>query len=225
MKIIDKIEKLLALSMDSAATENEARVALAKARELMILHKINESDITREKEEFDIVAYSFMDIDSEVWLYNLLSVFTSNFPVKHFFTNEVINSEQILRPHIMGEKVDVEAVKILYTCAKEYISKCENEFVKQYGELFYDTVSDTLVNTYRAGFIFGVKDKYEKQNKMMSMNKLMVIPSDKVLKAFEDIENNSTTEEHDFSMPTNDDLIKQHGYNDGLTFGSTEITD
>lgn len=41
-KIVEKIKKLLALANDEAATDNEAAVALAKARQLMLDHHIED---------------------------------------------------------------------------------------------------------------------------------------------------------------------------------------
>ena len=50
-KIIDRIKKLLALANDQAASENEATVALAKARQLMLDHSVSADVLNAEQTE------------------------------------------------------------------------------------------------------------------------------------------------------------------------------
>lgn len=58
-KIIDKIEKLLALS--SSSNENEAKAAMVKAQELMAKYEIRREQLNNgEPEERPIVHYTSM---------------------------------------------------------------------------------------------------------------------------------------------------------------------
>ena len=76
-KIIDKIEKLIALS--SSDNENEAKAAMLKAQELMAKYEIEMSQINPDKaKERPIVSYTSPSFRDD-WVVDLGSLIAGNF--------------------------------------------------------------------------------------------------------------------------------------------------
>lgn len=74
-KIIDKIDKLLALSRSD--NENEARAAMMKARELIAKHNIDRAELGREKER-NVVTMTSTAFRDE-WVQMVAGVIANNF--------------------------------------------------------------------------------------------------------------------------------------------------
>ena len=76
-KIIDKIEKLIALS--SSDNENEAKAAMLKAQELMAKYEIEMSQINPDKaKERPVVSYMSPSFRDD-WVVDLGSLIAGNF--------------------------------------------------------------------------------------------------------------------------------------------------
>lgn len=76
-KVVDKIEKLLALA--GSDNENEAKAAMMKAQELLAKHKIDKGQIGRREEEENPVIYLSAGPFKEEWTSMLSAVISDNF--------------------------------------------------------------------------------------------------------------------------------------------------
>lgn len=224
MTVISKIKKLLNQTIENGCTEEEAKSSFALARKLMIKHKISENDI-KEPNEDDIVKEELKFNCNINWIYNLLKVFLSNFGTMYF----MINREKELHCVLFGMKLDVDCVKILMNCAYEYIEEVSQKYLDDYIELFGEE-DISIKMSFRIGFIKGLSDKYDEQNKSLSNKEaLVVIPSKEVQDKFNDFTKGFEKQELDYTIDSKknqmDFLAMEAGYNEGRIFGTTALSD
>ena len=222
MKIIDKIKKLLNQTIANGCTEEEAKTSFALARKLMIKHKISEDEIKEPSEE-DIVKVELPYDCNVYWIYKLLKVFLDNFGAMHF----MINTSDELHCCLFGTNIDVNCVKTLMSCAYKYLLDASEKYSNDYEELF-GVKDDTIISSFKLGFIRGLSDKYEEQNKLLNKEEaLMVIADERVQSKFSEFTKDFTEQEIEYSEDLKkknmDFLAMQAGYNEGRMFGSTAL--
>lgn len=224
MKIIEKIKKLLNKTIENGCTEEEAKASFALARKLMVKYKLEEKDITNIDEE-NVIKLKLNFNCNVFWIYSLLKVFINHFSVMNFMVN--VNDE--LHCVLFGTKVDVECVKTLMECAYNYVEETSEKYMIDYIELF--GVNDSSVkNSFKIGFIKGVNDKYEEQNKQFTNKEaLTLIPNEKVQKNFQMFSKELEKQTLEFSETSDksnmDFLAMEAGYHEGRLFGTTPISD
>lgn len=222
MKIIERIKKLLNQTVENGCTEEEAKTSFALARKLMIKHKIEDKDI-KEPNEDDIVKEELIYDCNVHWIYCLLKVFLNNFGAMNF----MINRDKELHCVLFGTKIDIDCVKTLMNCAYDYVNQASQKYLNDYVEIF-GVKDESVKNSFRTGFIRGLEDKYQEQNKHLSNEEaLMVIPNKEVQNKFEEFTKGFKEQELDYSEQTDknnvDFLAMQAGYNEGRVFGSTAL--
>lgn len=223
MKIINKIKQLLNQTVENGCTEHEAQAAFTLARKLMIKYKIEEFKLNLTKSN-EIVKLKVNLDCHDYMIYDLIKIFIQNFGIMHFMINE--NDKLICV--LFGDKINVAAVDVLIKCAYEYIEKNGQLLIKEYKEIF-GVKDEALKRGYFKGFNSGLNDKYQKQNSSFNeAEALMVAVNNNVKKEFDKFTHDfqqKTIEYKKDKISTVDMIAITKGYNDGLNFGTTGITE
>lgn len=152
--IIEKIKKLLSLSESS--NENEAKIAMLKAQELLMKHKLS----MREVKEFKVYNSAIKEKASSItftkakWKSKLAKLIADNFGCYHYFHSRY--SHQIV---FFGREEDIEVCNIVL----EYAIDCINSSVKRLRYQYYKNGLSAagLENDYALGFINGLNERFE----------------------------------------------------------------
>lgn len=156
-KILEKIEKLLALAGNNPS-ENEAISAALKAQELMAKYNIELADVQGEKPVDNIVEETYTPKANQhyvrKWRYKLSNIIAKNFCCKTYS----INRDAIaFYGYEKDAKIVVEVFKFLFETgnklANRYYLKCKKEGKETRG----------VLNTYLVGFCDGIKEVLDKQ--------------------------------------------------------------
>lgn len=177
MKIVEKIQKLLALSESS--NEHEAQVSMLKAQQLLIKHKLS----LREVKEFKVFNSDIKEKKSKVsftkarWKSLLAELVAENFGCYHFFRTK--------GTHIItffGREEDIIVCNIVL----EYAVDCINSVVKKirYKYLKDGYSTKGLENDYALGFINGLHKKFEDQKRANQEWGLVLVKDKEVVEAF-----------------------------------------
>lgn len=176
--VISKINKLLRLGTSS--NENEASAAMAKARKLMLEYHLEENDL-EEKDSCKVVTNTF-DAKGR-WENILFSEIARNMRCECYMTIRrkltKTNSGVKFKPHytisVVGFEVDAKAVEIM---GKSYIETCERvmrDERKRIRESDYYCDTKGLKEMVSKGFIYGLRQAFEEQNREDSKYALLVI--------------------------------------------------
>jgi len=145
-KVLDKIRKLLSRTEARGASENEAKVAMAKAQELMTRHNIDSALLRME-------AGEKAGIDVTKGLYELpkslnpADVLILSLLQSHFNVRVILMSGHRKTPvDIIGAPEDVDFALYALTFLRETFFRCWNEFKK------------TAWNPDRASYYRGLRD-------------------------------------------------------------------
>ena len=145
--ILDKVRKLLRLADRSrGATENEARVAMAKAQELMTRHNIDSALLRMESgEKSDIsVTKGLYELPKSL---NPADVLILSLLQSHFNVRVILMSGHRKTPvDIIGAPEDVDFAIYALSFLRETFFRCWNEFKK------------TAWNPDRASYYRGLRD-------------------------------------------------------------------
>ena len=153
-KMIETIKKLLRTSTDTAATENEARLAALKAQELMAKHGIELTDVDTG-EEHDSISYDVFDSGTgNAWKYTLANIVAQNFCCK-FFT---IDKRRIcFYGYDKNTKVAQEVFRFLFNVgnklADRYYMKCR----------YHNMETKGVKNSFLLGYVLGIQKVLDKQ--------------------------------------------------------------
>ena len=156
-KILEKIEKLLALAGNNPS-ENEAISAALKAQELMAKYTIELADLEGKSLEQNIVEETYTPKANchyvRKWRYTLSQIIAKNFCCKTYS----INRDAIaFYGYEKDAKIAVEVFKFLFETgnklANRYYLKCKKEGRDTKG----------VLNTYLVGFCDGIKEVLDKQ--------------------------------------------------------------
>ena len=127
-KVIDKIEKLLALS--SSSNENEARAAMMKAQELMAKYEIKREQLKDgEQEERRIVNFSSVPFRDE-WIHVVSGVIAENFRCRRIAVSRV-GSGGAFRIRFYGYEEDAEICINIFNYAVKFCHGLEKNFEEQ----------------------------------------------------------------------------------------------
>lgn len=178
-KIIERIQKLLALSESS--NEHEAKIAMLKAQELLIKHKLSLKEIEDHKDINVIENRTNVTFTKAKWKGQLADVIAENFGCYCFFrthkTHEIV---------FIGRDEDVTVCIIVL----EYAIDCINSVVKklryEYSKDGYSTKG--LENDYALGFIEGLNKAFEKQKETNQEWGLILVKDQAVIDKYNNIE-------------------------------------
>ena len=168
-KILDKIKKLLSLA--TSPNENEAKMALMKAQELMIKHNIENIDPNNVKEYEKAKNVIYKDIIQKgriLWYESsLATVIAKNFKVTSFLAG----SGERRRMIFMGLEEDVYIADYVYNYAFNIMKKIAKK----------NNYTVSIKNTFYNGFINGLADEFKDQIDRNNWG-LMIIKDEIVLK-------------------------------------------
>lgn len=209
--IIQKIKKLLALSKSS--NEHESKLAMLKAQELLVKHKISLKEIEEHRDVNVIEGKTNITFKQGKWKSNLAGVIAENFGCYHFFrTNK---THTII---FMGKDEDVTVCTIVL----EYAIDCINSVVKklryEYQKEGYSTRG--LENDYALGFIKGLKYAFEKQKQNNQEWGLILVRDKEVIEAYEQKEFGRTINTNTKFQGFND--VYFQGVEDGENFSISD---
>ena len=209
-KIIDKIKKLLELSKNNPNKE-EAILALTKARELMFKHDINIENIEKDdKNYFEKI------VQLKKWK-NWIIFFVMY--LNDAFGTFSLYNEYTKRVYFYGEKEKVlgvsEMFEFLFEVADYLAMKEYKNYLKEYG------TGKGIYLSYILGFINGVNNALEKQNREFEEYGIVIVTSE-VLKQQVRKDKNAVEkrEKKLFNKNINEDLNREvfdKGYDEGIT--------
>mgnify|MGYP002754330782 FL=1 len=209
-KIIDKIKKLLELSKNNPNKE-EAILALTKARELMFKHNVDMENIKK-----DDTNYFEKIVQLKKWKNWIL--FFLMYLNDAFGTFSLYN-EYTKRVYFYGEKEKVlgvsEIFEFLFEVADYLAMKEYRNYLKEYG------TGKGIYLSYILGFINGVNNALEKQNREFEEYGIVIVTSE-VLKQQVRKDKNAVEkrEKRLFNKNINEDLNREvfdKGYDEGIT--------
>lgn len=209
-KIIDKIKKLLELSKNNPNKE-EAILALTKARELMFKHNVDMENIKK-----DDTNYFEKIVQLKKWKNWIL--FFLMYLNDAFGTFSLYN-EYTKRVYFYGEKEKVlgvsEIFEFLFEIADYLAMKEYRNYLKEYG------TGKGIYLSYILGFINGVNNALEKQNREFEEYGIVIVTSE-VLKQQVRKDKNAVekSEKRLFNKNINTDLNREvfdKGYDEGIT--------
>lgn len=218
-KLINRIQNLLAKTVENGATPEEAKTAYAKARELMANYKIDESDVIETKD--DIVSKMMDNINTYVkWKNLLVRTFCKYHKVICYYNRPC---KKIEYPVLFGHEVDVNAVVALINSAYKYVDKISDKYAVDYRNMFGS--AKNIKPAYIIGFIEGLKSKYEAQNKTNEKFALMCITDSDVEEAYKkecERLNMKTSTQKNKDMQLNSFAFNA-GFIEGCKFGTTPL--
>lgn len=178
VKIVEKVQKLLALS--ESCNEHEAELAMLKAQELLIKHKLSMQEVKDFKIHNSIIKEkrSKITFTKAKWKAHLARLIGDNFGCYHFFKTK--NTNTIV---FFGREEDVEVCNIVL----EYAVDCIDNSIKK---LQYKYRKDGLSvkglgNDYAIGFIEGLREQFEEQKKKHQEWGLVLVKDKEVVEEYE----------------------------------------
>lgn len=165
---IEKIKNLLALA--ESTNEHEARSALLKARELMAKHKILENDLKDaggqevERRVTD-VTYS---IRRDPWVNNLGGIIAKHHCCRSFQSR--VKGKQTAEMGFVGFTDDITICMEIF----KYAVDCIRSVTKKYRK----TKGVKSADGYGYGFVAGLIEAYEKQQKEEGWGLVLVVPKE-----------------------------------------------
>ena len=209
-KIIDKIRKLLELSKNNPNKE-EAILALTKARELMFKHNVDIENIKK-----DDTNYFEKIVQLKKWK-NWIIFFVMY--LNDAFGTFSLYNEYTKRVYFYGEKEKVlgvsEIFEFLFEVADYLAMKEYRNYLKEYG------TGKGIYLSYILGFINGVNNALEKQNREFEEYGIVIVTSE-VLKQQVRKDKNAVEKRKKklFNKNINEDLNREvfdKGYDEGIT--------
>jgi hypothetical protein len=176
-KIIERIHKLLALSESS--NSHEAELAMLKAQELLVKHKLS----LKEVKEFKIVNSAIKENITKItftkakWKANLAQLIADNFSCYLFFKTRQTNTITFF-----GREEDITVCNIILEYAIDCISSAVKRLKYQYTREGYSTKG--LENDYALGFIVGLAQKFEEQKRANQEWGLVLVKDKEVTEAY-----------------------------------------
>jgi hypothetical protein len=219
--VIDKIKKLMALSSDSTATQNEVETSVMLIQRLLLKSGLSMEDIYSSVEdgskieEVDSGEYSEMK-----WYFiDLADIIANNFRCgiiinTKTITNMINGKIHIKKKksiHFIGRKLDVEITKDLYVLLRKRLIKDLGIFYKsEVAGNHYNP--GAYINTYTEGWLLGLKNKlYEQVNQYA-----LVVVKPKEVK---DILDSLDELKSKTKKSVEDSLIQNLGFEDGSRAG------
>jgi len=214
-KIIDKIEKLLALS--SSSNENEARSAMLKAQELMAKYEIKREQLKDgEQEERPVVNFSSVPFRDE-WIHMVSGVIAENFRCRRISVSR-LGSRVAFRIRFYGYEEDAEICINIFNYAVKVIRKRFMVLRAIYADAKREFGRDEKMN-YVLGFCHGLEKNFEEQ-KAQSQSFALALITPKAVNDYVDAIPGLETETgyKDFKQNREHALLQRTGYVDGKTF-------
>ncbi len=210
-KVIDKIEKLLALA--GSDNENEAKSAMLKARELMAKYEIRRDQLQeRQEEERAIVHYTSPSFHDD-WCKMIASVIADNFRCS-VITSYWRCSDDAYRLKFFGYDEDAEICINIFNYAVKVIRTRFATLRAIYADADRKFGRNEKMN-YVEGFCNGLDKNFKNQNKKFALALLVPPP---VLEYVHNIPGLEADNRLEFESNKEYALIRKTGYIDGKNF-------
>ena len=177
MDIKDRIQKLLALSVNP--NENEAKAALLKAQELMAKHKLSMADFETAPES-EVVQYNTgiqCSKRKNEWVVALADVLAAHYCCRSYRTRK--KGKQINTIMLTGFSEDAEVctgiIKYAIACINTWIIQMEKKLPEKTTLYVRRSVRDS----YAYGYIRGIKSALKQQReKHQEWGLVLVVPQE-----------------------------------------------
>lgn len=170
-KIISRIQKLLALSTSNF--QGEAESALLKAQKLMFLHGLAGEDINPAIASHEgVTEKEVQHSQTPLWHGKVAVILASNFRCESMWRIQVKGAKRIRIMTFIGFEQDAEIVAAAYSFAIALVNYNMRCIKKR-----FPRVTRAYLNTYIAGFIRGLRDKFIEQVKMEAWGLILVTPA------------------------------------------------
>lgn len=212
-KIISKIEKLLALAGNNPS-ETEAQAAMLKAQQLMAEHNLDMAQFQdKPQEKKEAVTEFFKGYHNTAWAISLAKVICNNFRCN------------LLRSRgyglvFIGLKDDVAICKAVFTFASQTLEKNMMKLRRQYRKQGKPT--DGISGDYAAGFIAGLRDKYQEQVEKNNWGLILVKDALVEQKTQEAIDPRGKKYSPKAKARSGDAGLYSKGYHDGKNLGADQ---
>ena len=214
-KVINKIEKLLALA--GSNNENEARAAMVKAQELMAKYEIDRERVQgKEQKERPVMSFSAGPYKDE-WLNMVGCVIAENFRCRCVSVARR-GAGASFRIRFYGYEEDAEICINIFNYAVKVIRKRFMVLRAIYADAGRGFGNDEKMN-YVLGFCHGLEKNFEEQ-KAQSQSFALALVTPKAVNDYVDaIPGLETgTGYKDFKQNREHTLLQRTGYVDGKTF-------
>lgn len=213
IKLLEKIQKLLALSESSNIYEAES--AMLKAQELLAKHKLS----LQEVKTYKVFSGDIKEKKSNVtftkgkWKSRLAETIAVNFGCYHFFKTRHTHTITFF-----GREEDVIVCNIVLEYAVSIIAKEVKRLRSQYLRYGYSTKG--LENDYAMGFIEGIKKKFEEQKQNNNGWALVLVRDSEVVEAYSNKKFNRSIDTN-IQFQGYDEAFQQ-GYEEGNRFSISD---
>lgn len=200
-KVQELINKLLAVTSENGATENEVITATTKVRELLAKYDMDMSDVVDIKEEMQTAS---AETSNDKWKNTLGAVIAQNFGCKVY-----ISGKNMV---FYGYKRHCETAKEVFKAIYEFGRKRATEIYKEYNSIGRDVRG--IKNQFYIGFVRGVKSAFDVQSRA-----LMIITPPEVETEYRKFSVNFKTIKNRISYRRDDDIYDR-GVNAGREIAS-----
>lgn len=210
-KVIDKIEKLLALA--GSDNESEAKSAMMKARELMAKYEIRREQLREGKEEERAVVHYTSPPLRDDWCKMIASVIADNFRCS-VISSYNRRSGGAYRLKFFGYDEDAEICINIFNYAAKVIRNRFATLRAIYADAGREFGRNEKMN-YVEGFCSGLEKNFKDQNKTFAL--ALLVPA-AVLEYVDNIPGLEADNRLEFESSKEHALIRKTGYIDGKNF-------
>ena len=158
-KIIDKVQKLLAMAQHENANEFEGQTAMLKAQKLLAKHGLNMSDVDVKIEDDEVVDVAVTDRTKTLWWMKALSkVIADNFRCTSYTSRW--GGKSCIK--MIGRDSDVKLAKEVFEYALQHMKHTADIELRK-AKKMYGYTPDGYRNDYYKGYIYGLESKFEEQ--------------------------------------------------------------
>lgn len=177
--VIQKISKLLSLAQ--SPNENEAQLAMKKARELLMKHQVDEHSLHPENRTYKILEIGSAKKRFDRWEKKLISILQEFFFVKILWQSGLIKDIQSMGhiPVAHGQPENLSMAAYVHDYFQSLLPQLWKDFKSR-----NNLTSDKPRKEFYFGVLCGFAEKLREQNAHLAQFKALVWKGDKHLEAF-----------------------------------------
>ena len=162
-KVKELISKLLNVTKENGATDNEVISATLKVQQILAKYDMELSDINTDDVE-DIIQDE-IDIPNTLWQRTLADVVATNFCVESFTRIRRVGRKKCYSIVFYGYKRHCDVAKEVFKSLYNYGNKRGKEIFQEYRQAGYRV--DGVKNQFYIGFCRGVKSALDVQSRAL----------------------------------------------------------